>query len=172
METMKTIANRNSIRAYREEQISEQELDQILRAGCAAPVGMGMYDDMLLTVVQDKEVLQRISELVKAIMHTENDPLYGAPSLIIISSKDMPAPGLDYTNAGCIMENMMLEATDLGLGSVIVWGTAFAVSADAELKKILDIPEEYHALSSIVIGKSDMVLPEKDMELKIKIKRI
>lgn len=172
METMKTIASRNSVRSYKPEQISETELDRILRAGCAAPVGMGMYQDILLTVVQDKEILQRISALVKNIMNTEGDPLYGAPSLIIISSKDMPAPGIDYANAGCIMENMMLEAVESGLGSVVVWGTAFAVSADTELKKTLGIPEEYHALSSVAIGKSNVSLPPKDMELKIKIERV
>jgi hypothetical protein len=67
---------------------------------------------------------------------------------------------------------MMLEAVEAGLGSVVVWGTAFAVSADAELKKILGIPEEYHALSSIAVGKSNVALPPKDMELKIKVKRV
>lgn len=172
METMKTIANRNSVRVYTGEQISEHELNQILKAGCAAPVGMGMYDSMLLTVVQDKEVLEHISVLVKNIMNTDGDPLYGAPSLVIVSSKDMPAAGLDYTNAGCIMENMMLEAVELGLGSVIVWGTALAVNADSELKKRLGISDDYHVLASIVLGKSDTVLNEKEMELKIKVDRI
>lgn len=57
-------------------------------------------------------------------------------------------------------------------GSVIVWGTALVVNADSELKKHLGISDDYHVLASIVLGKSDTVLNEKEMELTIKVDRI
>lgn len=37
--------------------------------------------------------------------------------------------------AGCIMQNMMLEATEQGLGSVVVWGSSMVVNAVPDLKE-------------------------------------
>ncbi len=45
METLKTISKRISTRSYKVEQISEKELDTVLGAGSAAPVGFGAYDN-------------------------------------------------------------------------------------------------------------------------------
>ncbi|NLB91740.1 MAG: hypothetical protein GX786_11055 [Clostridiales bacterium] len=42
---------RSSIRAYRSEQISAQELETILFAGSAAPVGRGNYAGLHITVI-------------------------------------------------------------------------------------------------------------------------
>lgn len=50
------------------------------------------------------------------------------------------------------MQNMMLEATEQGLGSVVIWGSGMIVKAVPNLKKALQIPEEYTAISGIVVG--------------------
>lgn len=39
METLEAISLRKSVRAYKDEQISNEILDSILKAGCQAPVG-------------------------------------------------------------------------------------------------------------------------------------
>lgn len=172
MDTMQAVLSRHSVRTYTSKQMSDEMLHQILAAGCAAPVGMGMYDHMHLTVVQDEEILRRISTMVQMIMKSEADPLYGAKTMVIVSAKGMPAPGLDYTNAGCIAQNMMLSATDLGLGSVIVWGTSYAVLADAELRKALDIPAQYNPLLSVVFGHTQEVPVCKDAAMRIGINQV
>lgn len=173
METMKAIALRKSVRAYREEQIPEEKLEKILSAGSAAPVGMARYDSLHLTVIQDKEIINKISTSIREMMKRENDPLYGAQTLILVSSKEMPAPGIDYTNASCVMENMLLAGADLGIGSVIVWGIAMAVEADKSLQEALSIPEDFHALIGASFGYAvDEEQKEKELTLKIQSNRV
>ena len=59
------IHQRRSVRAYRPEQISEDELQAILEAGRAAPSG-GNSRTAHLLVIQNAEVLQKLRALVEA----------------------------------------------------------------------------------------------------------
>jgi nitroreductase len=168
MELTKVIAKRKSVRAYKPDAVSEETLNAILAAGCAAPVGMAKYDTLHFTVIENKEILGRISNTIKQMMKREGDAIYAAPTLVIISSKEPMAPGIDYTNAACIAENMMLTATDANVGSVLIWGPAMAIEADSSLKEAIAIPEGYKPLFSVAFGypaKDD----DKEKELKVKI---
>ena len=60
MNTLEAIAKRKSTRAYTDRQIPEEVLDAILKAGCAAPVAMARYDSLHITVVQTKELIDRV----------------------------------------------------------------------------------------------------------------
>lgn len=173
METKKAIASRYSVRAYKKEQIAEEKLETILAAGSAAPVGMGKYDSLHVTVIQDEEIRKRISEGIRQIFNTESDALYGAPTLVLVSSGEVPAPGIDYTNAACVAENMMLAGADIGIGSVLVWGIALAVEADKSLKEALSIPEGFKAMIGTVFGyAANAEQKEKDLKVKIQMNRI
>ena len=63
MNTLEAIKKRVSCRAYKPEQISEEALNEILKAGMSAPVASAMYDSMHITVVQNEEVLKQIVDL-------------------------------------------------------------------------------------------------------------
>lgn len=172
MELMKAIAARRSVRSYKQEQISDEQLDSILKAGCAAPVGKNLYENLRITVIQDNSVLSEISSHLMAMMHTEDDPLYGAPTLIIISSKPMPFPGIELADTGCILENMMLEATEQGLGSVVIWSSGMAVNTIPGLKEKLSLPDEYTTVAGIVTGYAGTQPQEKEMALSIHVDRL
>lgn len=60
MNTLEAIKKRVSCRAYKPEQISEEALNEILKAGMSAPVASAMYDSMHITVVENEEVLKQI----------------------------------------------------------------------------------------------------------------
>lgn len=173
MELMKAIALRKSVRAYNDEQIAEEKIDTILSAGSAAPVGMGRFDNLHITVIQNKDIINKISAGIKAMMKREGDPLYNAQTLILVSSKEAEAPGIDYTNASCVMENMLLAGADLGIGSVIVWGIAMVVEADQSLKDALSIPNGYHALIGASFGyAANADQKEKELVQKIQTSRV
>ncbi len=154
METLKAIAMRRSTRAFKPEQISEQELDAVLKAGCAAPVGMGAYETVHLTVLQNRELMEEIAKAAaKAFGRPGMDPFYGAPTVVIVSStKNRMVPNIEYANAACIIENMLLAATDLGLGSVYLWGFIRALNDSPDLLKKLDLPEGFTPVSAVALG--------------------
>lgn len=154
MEMIKTIEMRKSTRGYKEEQISDESLTTILNAGCAAPVGMGAYDSVHITVIQNSDLLEKITKVTaNTFGNPKMKPFYGAPTLIVISSKtNDKAPTVGVANAACIIENMTLAATDLNLGSVYLWAFISSFSADKQLLKELDLPEGFEPISGIAIG--------------------
>ena len=114
METLKAIARRKTTRGFKPDPISEADLSAIIQAAIEGPVGMAAYDSLHLTVVGDREVLDGISGAATRGTDREGtDIFYGAPKVIVISSKTPPVPGLEYSNAGCLAENMLLAATEL-----------------------------------------------------------
>ena len=60
MNALEAILKRKSTRAYGPAQISEEALENIIKAACAAPVGMARYDTLHITVVQNEDMLARI----------------------------------------------------------------------------------------------------------------
>lgn len=174
MNVMEAIARRKSTRSYREEQITDEVLNTILFAGYAAPVGMAMYDSLHMTVIQDKAVLKNISEGIAKALKLDNDPVYGAPTVVLISAKEeIPAPNLEYVSAGCIVENMMIAATAQEIGSVVLWGTAMVVNADPSLRNTLKIPEGFKPIVSVALGYATAPdLTEKEPKVTILTNRI
>lgn len=171
MEIMQSILKRSSVRGYQPGQITPEELEQILYAGCAAPVGMSKYDSVHITVVQDPKLLAQLSETGKGIIKITSDPLYGAPTMILLSCGE-GAPGLDYVNASCIGENMMLQAAHDGIGSVIVWCAALAAQFNPELKAQLRIPEGFKPVLAMVFGYPAKESAQKEPKLTIQIDRL
>ncbi|QOX64118.1 nitroreductase [Anoxybacterium hadale] len=166
METMKTIAMRQSCREYTGEQLTESELKTVLEAANASPVGMGKFEDMMLTVVQKKDLLEKLDEAgAKFYGNPDMHPLYGAPTVIIASAKDT---GIDrrmvgFCNAACMIENMALAATDLGLGSVYLMGSIMALGGDSDLKQDMKIPADFIPASAIALGATTQPLKERDL---------
>lgn len=175
MELMKAIAMRKSTRSYKAEQISDESLTVILHAGCAAPVGMGAYDTVHLTVIQNSNLLDKITKATANVFGNPNmKPFYGAPTLIVVSAKpNEKVPTIGTANAACIIENMALAATDLGLGSVYLMSFLPSFSADKELLKELNLPEGFVPISGIALGHpTEPLTKEKELKETIAINRI
>lgn len=82
-EILKTLMERRSVRSYKEEQVPEDILQQILEAGEYAPSGMGMQSAVMV-VVRDKDTINQISRMNAAVMGNDGDPFYGAPTVVIV----------------------------------------------------------------------------------------
>lgn len=172
MELMKAIAMRKSTRSYKPDQISAEALNTIIKAGCAAPVGMGAYNSVHLTVIQNSDLLNKITNVTREAFKNPNmKPLYDAPTLIVVSGKpNEKAAAIEVANAACIIENMSLAATNLGVGSVYLLGFIFAISKNAELLKELNLPEGFIPASAIALGyPTEPLTNEKELKETIEI---
>lgn len=147
METIKTISLRKSVRSYKSKQIPEKALDMIIKSGFKAPAASGKYDSLHITVVQNPEILKQIAEaasdVVYQMIHIRKNMDFGAPTLILISSTPAMMPGIEYANAACVLENMVLAAADQEIDSIIWGGAAAAVKQNAILEERLQIPAGY-----------------------------
>lgn len=86
MTMMETICCRKSIRSYTGENITAEELEVILKAANASPVGMGQFDSLHLTVITNKELLAKIEASAAAMFgkpdmqpphHSFLQPIFG-----------------------------------------------------------------------------------------------
>ena len=171
MNTLEAIHKRKSTRNYKPERIPEDALETILKAGCAAPVAMAMYDSLHITVVENEEMLQKINkaaeEMIFQSMGIRKNTDFGAKTMIILSSTPVHRPGMEHTNAGIVVENMVLAATSLGIDSVILGAAPAAVTQNAELVKALKIPEGYTPLLAAVFGYAAEDAPAKEHTIAI-----
>ena len=171
MNTLDAIARRKSVRSYKPDPVPEDALEAILRAGMAAPVAMGAYDSLCLTVIQDPELLNEIgnaaTEMASQKLGRPVNKNFGAPVMIVVSSRKSMIPGLEYANAAAVLENMAIAATDLGLGSV-VWGGAAAVLAqDPRLLGQLGLPEAFAPVLAISLGCADSETPVQEHRIPV-----
>lgn len=150
-----TILNsRKSIRSFTGELIPEDALAKILSAANAAPIGLGKYESVHLTVVKSKELLSKIEENASNIFNVHDRSfLYNAPELVIVSTTSSDNVG--YSNAAIVAHNMALQAVDCGVGACHIWGCIAALSKNSELIKELQIPDGFAPVCSIALGVSE-----------------
>lgn len=163
METFKAISRRRSIRKYTDEQISEEDLKKILFAGAVAPYGGGTPGCVHLTVVQNKALLKKLSTITSEALHLPNgaDPLYNAQTLIIACAKIGTRFNDEVPNCACMVENMSIQATDLGLGSIYLGSFLNALRVKPELNKQLEIPDSFAAYAGLAVGHTDIDLTKE-----------
>lgn len=153
MELTKTLRLRRSTRAYAPEQITEEQLNTILDAAYLSPVGMGRYDRIQLRVVQDSQVLAALNaDFAASIDNLDAQPTYGAPTVIFVLGRRDEPEVLLGANAACIVENMSLAATDLGLGSVYLLGICSELKDSAQAAALLQIPHPFRMVSALAVG--------------------
>lgn len=114
MEAMKNLLERRSIRKYRETQVPDKLLDQILEAGLYAPTGMNRQN-VIMVAVRDQETRDQMMRINAAVMGSQNDPFYGAPCVIVVLGDPEVYPVVE--NGSLVLGNLMNAAHALGLGS-------------------------------------------------------
>ena len=97
--------------------LPQELLDAVLEAGTYAPTGRGQQSPVIIAV-SAAEYRKKIAELNAAVMGKDGDPYYGAPTVILVLTDKDSATGVE--DASCVLENMMLAAASLGLGTVWV----------------------------------------------------
>ena len=80
---LNALYERRSVRKYKSEQISDGELEQILKAGLCAPSAMNRQPAIIIAV-QDKGTIAYMSKLNAQVMGSNGDPFYGAPTVLVV----------------------------------------------------------------------------------------
>ena len=150
-EFLDMLLTRRSVRAYKPDPVPTALLEEVLRAGTYAPTGGGRQSPVLVAVT-DKAARDEISRLNAAVMGKDTDPYYGAPVLVLALAD--PASSTWVEDASCALENMMLAAHALGLGSVWVHRAReiFDSEAGKALLRAWGLPETLRGVGSIALG--------------------
>ena len=140
-----TIAKKRcSIRSYTAKRVEPEKLEQILEAAHIAPTAANLQPIRLI-VVQHKDGLAKIGKAAN---------IYGAPLAIIVCADHSKAWIRPFDNkqtcdidAAILTDHMMLQATELGLGTV--WVCYFQPD---RLRIEFDLPEHLEPINILAIG--------------------
>lgn len=167
---MEAIYERRSIRAYKPDQLTDEQLKLILDAGLWAPTAKN-EQETLFVVIQDRKIIEEMEIDFAASMNGNFRAFsYASPTYIMIfGPKEFVFTDLD---AGIAVENMALAAESLGLNTVIVGIIKFLMDSPAGEKwfEKFDIPKDYKFAISLAVGTKNAENPKQDRkEGRIKI---
>ncbi len=167
--------SRRSTRKFKDEMVPEEMIHQVIEAGRYAPSG-GNSQSTHFIVIQKKQVLDRLADLVReefakmeiqvntypSLVNSINASKkgnyvfhYNCPVLIVTANKK--EYGNNIADCACALENMMLMANALDLGSVWInqlrWLNENPVILDA--MKELGLEEDERVYGALALGYAD-----------------
>ena len=153
METIQAIKKRRSVRAFRANSVSKESIIKLLDCARLASTARNVQPWEFIVVAEDK-MREKIASLAP------NGPFVkDAPVCIVIICKDTKY----YLEDGCAAtQNLLLAATDLGLGAC--WVAGDKKDYCNEVLGMLNVPSGYKLVSMVALGYSD----EKNEEVSKK----
>lgn len=147
MEFLNIAKSRYSVRSYTNQKVEKEKLNKILEAAHIAPTAANLQPVRLL-VVQEESGLAKINKAAN---------IYNAPLAVIVCSDHSKAWKRPFDgkqtvdiDASIVTDHMILEATELGLGTV--WVCYFKPDI---IKSEFNLPEELEPINILVIGYTD-----------------
>lgn len=161
-EVLQNILTRRSVRSFKEEQIKDEDLDLILKAGIYAPSGMNKQS-WQFTVVQNKEKIELLAKVVReALQRDEGYNFYAPPTLIMLSNEKDNVNGL--ADCACALENIFLMANSLEIGSCWI-NQLRTICDEKEVREVLrsfEIPENHIVWGMAAIGYPNSIAKEHE----------
>ena len=178
MELLEIIKNRRSIRKYTTEQIPKEHLEKIIEAGLCAPTAGGRQGTMIVALY-DKGLTEIVGKL--NLSHFDrshlqgnyvsreqpsviDDPtiksgFYGAPCVCAVFAENNFLDSIP--DAFCAAENIILQATELGISSCIVARGEETFDSDygKSLLEKWNVPDDMICRCFILLGYVDGELP-------------
>ena len=151
---MNTLLNRRSIRRYKEDQVPDELLDQVLTAGLYAPTGMNRQN-VIMVAVRDKETRDQLSRMNAAVMGSDRDPFYGAPCVIVVLGDPEIYPVVE--NGSLVLGNLMNAAYAVGLGSCWIHRAkqTFETEEGKALLRKWGLKESLVGIGNCILGYAD-----------------
>ncbi len=153
-EALKVLYDRRSIRRYKSEQISREELDAVVKAGVCAASGKNLQSAIIIAV-QDRETRDLLSRLNAAVLGVKSDPFYGAPTVLIVLA-DAKSP-YAVQDGSLVMGNLMNAAKAIGVGSCWINRAKEVFDSDEgrELLKKWGVEGEWTGVGNCILGYPD-----------------
>lgn len=139
------VLTRTAVRKYQDQSLTDEQLEKLVEAFQATPAGMGQFDVMELKLVTSKALRTELEKLA-------NGAFYGAPALFVVATKTDSS--FADRDASCAAENLMIEAKELGLGSVYILGGAMALNKSEKAQELLHLKSGYNVSVVVPVGVS------------------
>lgn len=143
---MNSIFHRTSVRQYEDRAVEQEKTELMLRAAMAAPSAMNQQPWEYYAVT-DKEIIGKLSESTPYTGCAKEAPLV----FVAAYRRECLRPMYAHIDMSASVENLLLEADELGLGAVWM-GIAPLEDRMETVKRIVDMPDELEAFALIACG--------------------
>jgi F420 biosynthesis protein FbiB-like protein len=170
MNTLEAIAGRRSIRKFKDAPVSDVAVEAILQAAIQAPSGKNRQPWRFVVVKEDKraEMVRVMRESLDYLEGQDMDTGSGkwtasvmeqAPVTVFVFDADTPRTKLpwesggDFVNVqsiGAAIQNMLLAALDMGLGSLWICDVLYAYDPLCDWLK-----QEHQMIAAVSFGYPD-----------------
>jgi nitroreductase len=157
MEAMEALLTRRSVRSYRDQPVSEGQIETLLRAAMAAP-SAGNERPWHFVVVRDRAVLGAIPRVHPYAKMAADAPL----AIVVCGDTSLEKyEGFWVQDCAAATENLLLAAHATGLGAV--WcGVHPSEERVKGVRKLVSIPESVVPLAIVVLGIPGEEKPPSD----------
>ena len=166
LEALEVLKNRRAIRAYKPDQITDEELNAVMEAGTYAPTGAGTQGVQIVAVQSPEQVAAVDALNAKVLNNPAAHPYYGAPTILLIfETEDCVTHELD---GAAVCTNMLNAAYAVGLGSCWIHRCRqmFELPEGKALLKQWGLPQTLTGVASIALGyaacEPPVAKPRKD----------
>lgn len=173
-ETLQTLKNRRSCRAFKPDAVSDEILNAVLEAGTWAPNAWDKQSAGIIAIRDEasRAMLTHLShELAVEAGEDTPDPLYGAPVVVLVTADKESESGLE--DGTLVAGNIMNAAASVGLGSCWV-NTARKIMEMPIGKAMLlkwGVENEVTGVAFVVLGwpaeKPETPKPRKENYIRI-----
>lgn len=150
-DVIKAMCDRRSVRAYKEDEVPRELIEQVIEAGLWAPSGMGRQSPVIFAIA-DRALRDTLAAANAKVMGADTDPFYGAPVvLVVLAPRDVPTHVYD---GSLVMGNLMLAASTVGLGSCWIH-RAKETFEMPEFKRVLSelgVDGDYEGIGNCILG--------------------
>lgn len=160
-EAVKAIVERSSCNKYKPDHLKKEEIDLIVKAGLNAPSGMNRQCQRFV-VVQNPDMVKKLSAMNAGVMGMDGDPFYGAPDVIVVLADKSSATYL--YDGSLAMGNMLNAAYAMGLGARWIHRAKeiFDGEEGKALLKAWGLEGDLEGIGFCIVGYPDMPLETKD----------
>lgn len=148
------IENRRSMRKFTSDELTQEEVVALLKAGLMSPSSK-RTNCWQFIAVDDKEVLKKLS-----LCKEQSASFIADAALTIVVVADPLASDVWIEDASIASIIIQLQAEDLGLGSCWVQVrerfTEEGIPSDEYVRNLLDVPLQLQVLSVIAVGHKGM----------------
>lgn len=144
---MEIINTRRSVRTFQTKEVEKEKIELMLRAAMQAPSARNQQPWHFL-VISKRETLTKLSEISPYNKMLKEAPL---AIILLIDKESIISPGMHIQDMSAAMENMMLEARSLGLGTCWM-GTYPREDRMGAVIEVFNLPEKYEPFAICAIG--------------------
>ena len=146
MDFLQLAADRYSVRSFSDRPIEPEKMEKILKAGQLAPTAVN-FQPQKIYILKSKEAIDKIRSLTRFAYNAPVVLLFCADTLKAWKSPVEHGYNTGEMDLSIVCTHMMLEAWELGIGSV--WVRGFDAG---QVAKAFDLPKHITPICLLPIG--------------------